>query len=707
MPNPDSNWILDDSLQPAAVVEVFRWLGGTDREALPNVQCLSVRQGEGPDPGSALFRYDFSVDPLVGPRTLEDALGTGSTGAGIVEPGDNLFVRVTGPSGYEEYIFDGFVLAFEGGLNPATEEVRFEAEGVAKRLWDSPISKAMYRNSSSPFSATSNVETDLPVHFNAQGQPNRTPDDAEVALESNEEWTYPIFFDQSTAREEDVREYWALNDAVKHLLYRYNDESWVLNPEPTDIDKLTAYGEPVDEIDPVPSEVPLYVPDYPAEGKDLPSTCFDLVREYGFAMKFQISTDGSDLPETTIKFFQYQTGNLRDVYLPPRGTQFDPFTCNVGAAGLRRSLSEVANRWEVLGRLERYEVSLVLAPGFPSQSSDGSAGSIKNYDRSAISLTGSGKDAYRTWVFNEAADGYYANTSTTKLLTIPSLDDVLDPDDATPYVQRRRRPLADLISVGPDQRPLKARLDISTDYAGSKPGLWDGTGTWQEVTTSTWQLLKDRIGIWVSEENPNHWWIGESSVSGQPFRDGVVRAVEAISGAESTLPKFHLRLTCTIEGDRRLRGVADRRDRSPLPDTITRHIDAKDRFFLDTITAKSHYNTGTDPVVKRDDTDKATAEAEARRAAAETGVLEGGITIPYLTTQYRIGDRIRSIDGRGLGFRTDEGGEEDESNPVTYPVVTSVTWNCASPQSTTLQISDAGTARFKYARRMLRSRPDA
>lgn len=705
--NPDNNWYLDDSLQSAAVVEVFRWLGGTDFESLPNVQCVSVRQGEGPDPGSALFRYNFDVDPLVGPRTLEDALGTGSTGAGIVEPGDNLIVKATSPTGYSEFIFDGFVLAFEGGLGPGSEEVPFEAEGIAKRLWDSPIGKALYRNSSSPYGATSNVETDLPVHFNAGGQPNRTPDDAEVELESNPDWTYPVFFDQSTARSEDVREYWSLKDAIKYLLYRHNDESWVLNPPPEELDFLTAYGDPIDPIDPVPSEVPLYVPDYPADGKDLLSTCFDLVREYGFAMKLQIQEDGGGQPETTIKFFQYQTGPLKDVYLPPRGSAFDPYTCNVAAARLRRTLSDVANRWEVLGRLERYEASFVLAPGFPSQASDGSAGSIKNYDRSAIVLTGTAKDAYRTWVFNEAGDGYYANTSTTQVLTIPSLDDLLDPDDETPYVQRRRRPLPDLLTVGPDQRPLKARLDISTDYAGSKPGLWDGTGTWQEVTTSTWQLLKDRIGIWVSEDNPNHWNIGESSVSGHPYRGGVVRAVEAISGAESTIPKFHLRLTCVIEGDRRLRAVADRRDRSPVPDTITRHIDARDRFFLDTVAAKSHYNTGTDPIVSRDDTDKATAEAEARRVASETGVLDGAITIPYLTTQYRIGDRIRSIAGRNLGFRTDEGGEEDESNPVTYPVVTGISWSCAAPQSTTIQISDAGTARFKYARRMARARPDA
>ncbi len=706
--NPDADWILPGSLQAAATIEVYRWTADGGAELLPHVQCLSIRRGEGPDPGSATFRYDLSVTDGTSPSTIEEALGTQYSGGQIVEPGDNLFVRATSPTGHAESLFDGFALGFSGGLGPGSEEVAIEAEGIAKRLWDTPLSGSVFRNANAPFAATSNVTTEVPGHFNPAGVPNRTPDGAEASVEGYDDYKYPVFFDQDAARSEDVRAYWDLAGAVKYLLYVHNDEAWVLNPPPEELDALSAAGDPVDPIDPVPTVVPLTVPDYPFEGKDLPGTVFDLVREYGFAMEFAIADDAGGIPETTIRFFDHQTGDLKDVYLPPRGSAFDPFACNVGAASLRRSLSEVANRWEVVGALERFELSVVLAPGFPSQSSDGSPGNLKNYDRSGAAFEASRRDDYRAWVFNEAGDGYYAAASTTKLLTIPSLDDVLDPDGDTPYVHRRRRPLADLISVGPDLRPLKARLDISTDYAGASPGLWDGTGTWQRVTTSTWQLLRDRLGIWISEDHPNRWAIGESSVSGHPYRGGVVRAVEAISGSESTIPKFYLRLTCVIEGDRRLRGVADRRDRSPLSTTIARHIDAGDRFRRDTIAANSCYGLGSDPAVVRDDEDRAKAEAEARRAASELGVLDGGITIPYITTQYKIGDRIRSVAGRNLGLRTDASAEEgEETDPATYPVVTGVSWATAYPQSTTLQLSDAGTARFKYARRMVRAGMDA
>lgn len=706
--NPDANWILPDSLQAAATIEVYRWTAEAGAELLPYVQCLSIRRGEGPDPGSATFRYDLSVTDGTSPSTIEEALGTDYVGGQIVEPGDNLFVRATSPTGYAESLFDGFVLGFSGGLGPGSEEVTLEAEGIAKRLWDTPLSGSIFRNSDAPFVATSNVTTEIPGHFNPAGVPNRTPDDAEATAEGYDDRTYPVFFDRDSARSEDVRAYWDLAGAVKYLLYAHNDEAWVANPDPAELDALSAAGDPVDPIDPVPTVVPLTVPDYPFEGKDLPGTVFDLVREYGFAMEFAISDDAGGIPETRFRFFNHQSGDLKDVYLPPRGTGFDPFSCNVGAASLRRSLSEVANRWEVVGALERHEVSVILSPGFPSQSSHGAAANLKNYDRSGDAFEATYRDAYRTWVFGEAGDGYYGNGSTTLVTTVPSLDDVLDPDGDTPYARRRRRPLADLLSVGPDARPLKARLDISTDYAGDLPGLWDGTGTWQRVTTSTWQLLRDRLGIWISEDHPNRWHIGESAVSGHPYRGGVVRAVEAISGSEATITDFVLRLTCVIEGDRRVRGVADRRDRSPLSTTIARHIDAKDRFFRDALAAKSCYNTGSTPAVVRDDEDKATAEAEARRASSELGLLDGGITIPYITTQYRIGDRIRSVAGRNLGLRTDASeAEGEEVDPATYPVVTGVSWATAYPQSTTLQLSDAGTARFKYARRMVRAGMDA
>ena len=189
-------------------------------------------------------------------------------------------------------------------------------------------------------------------------------------------------------------------------------------------------------------------------------------------------------------------------------------------------------------------------------------------------------------------------------------------------------------------------------------------------------------------------------MSGHPYRSGKVRVVEALSGAEATQLPFYLMLTVVVEDEQRLKAIADRQGVSPLSQTITRHIDASERYHYNVIHASSYYNTTGDAIISRDDTEQATKEAEARRDAAALGVIDGQVVIPYLTSYYKIGDRIDRINGRNLAFVT--GGSEDGEDAPHYPVVTGISFGLGGDQTTTLQLSDAGASRFKYARRMLR-----
>ena len=98
------------------------------------------------------------------------------------------------------------------------------------------------------------------------------------------------------------------------------------------------------------------------------------------------------------------------------------------------------------------------------------------------------------------------------------------------------------------------------------------------------------------------------------------------------------------------------------------------------------------PVLPRDDTAAATAEAKALQTQHQNGIFDGPVTIPWLTTAYSIGDRIRSIQGRYLGFRTDD--LAPDSEPV-YPVVVGVEWtnDGEAGQTTIVHLSDAGLTR--------------
>ena len=252
-----------------------------------------------------------------------------------------------------------------------------------------------------------------------------------------------------------------------------------------------------------------------------------------------------------------------------------------------------------------------------------------------------------------------------------------------PVVKRRRVPSGLLFTTDSNRKPLKARLSVSKNYMSPSPGLWDGTGTWQNIV-SGFQLLEDRLGIWVQVSNPNGWSIGPSSLPGVPYPSGIIRGVEDQANVGAT--PFTLRLTCVIEADNTVKATADQRPSSSTSFGITRRVNATNRYAKHVVSAKSEFNPTNEVVVVRDDTAEALAEAEARRLAGEAGEVAGSVTVPRLTTAYRIGDRIRAIRGRDLSLRTNAGAPLAEGE--TFPTVVGLSWDFESFQQTTMQLSD-------------------
>jgi hypothetical protein len=288
-------------------------------------------------------------------------------------------------------------------------------------------------------------------------------------------------------------------------------------------------------------------------------------------------------------------------------------------------------------------------------------------------------------VFDETGEGHWNWGSSAIDNTVPSLDALLAGNPKCPqaYARRRRVPLGELFTSDPNRKPLRARLSISTDYAGAQPALWNGTGAWQPVQGG-FVLLRDRLGIWINVANPNGWSIGASKVSNAPYPAGVVRGTESQTGANGS--RFALRLTCVIEGDQVLSATADRRPSSPTTFQILRRVDARDRYFKHMIDTSSEFNQTGAAVTVRDDSQEAQAEADARRLAGEAGEILGSVTIPRFSNAYRIGDRIRSIQGRNLSLRTNAGAPDEEG--AVYPAVVGLTWDFDGKQHTVLHLSD-------------------
>ncbi len=682
--------------RPASPVGVFRHQpgGGGNYQYLSNVRVLAIQYREGADAGVARFRYVFdSANPATVPNSFQDALSVDASLPGVVANDDRLVVLTFNPDGSPQVLFDGFAQVPELGLASDREMVTFVAFGVAIREWDTPIGGALMRDADAP-ATVSDAGTDLVTQFNPGGRPNATPEGADATDNSGN--SYPTFLDPLVAREPDLRRSWTLPMAVRYLCYRHNpDQVFVKNPDGSLLD-ATLDSRPPDSGGGLPpggpgsyQSNPLVAPDTPATGKAWPAVVRDLLEPNGFGMAFRVATDDAGNPSTTLDIFRRQDGSAstyKDLFLQPRGSALDPARSNLAEAHLSRDMGGVANAVTVESELVRYEASFILAPGFPITPGDAVGYSaLAAFDRNSVDFSKGNHDAYRLYVFDETGEGHWDLATSTLSRKVPTLDGLFgrEDDPAGGYVKRRRVAIGELFTLDPNQKPLTARLSISTDYAGKQPGLWDGSGTWQAVGGG-FELLKDRLGIWINAANPNSWNIQASRVPGAPYPAGVVKGVE--DQAIATAKHFALRLTCVVEGDHLLGATAERRSSSPTAYTITRRVDARDRYAKHVVAAGSEFNAGSRPLVVRDDSLDALAEANARRTAGEAGEVAGAVTIPRFTQAYRIGDRIRSIQGRGLSLRTNAGAPTEEGE--VFPAVVGLTWDFDGRQQTTLQLSD-------------------
>ncbi len=684
------------ALSPA-LVAVYRYQPGgfPVYQILPNVRAMSVRYHEGADPGLARFRYVFNpADPTTDPTGFQQAMSVDTDLANVVKNDDRLVIQMFNPDGTYTPIFDGFAQVPELTLSPSQELVTFVAFGVAVREWDTPIGGALMRDADNP-STVDDVETDLPTYFNPDGEPNATPEDADAQDKAGN--TYATFLDPLVVRSPDLRRSWTLPMAARYLCFHENpDQTYVTNPDGDLLDTLLDSRSPIEGVTMDPGDPstyqsdPIEVPDFPATGKPWPVALYQLLEPNGFGMVFRTEGDANGDPVTWLDIFRRQDGSpssYKDLYLQPSGETLDPTQSNLAAARLARDTDGVANVFEVESAPVQYEASFILAPGFPIAAADAAnAAAIQAFNRNDPSFSKTNHDTYRLYVFDETGEGHWSFPTASLVHTATPLDALLagdDPKNPDPWVKRRRVPKGELITTDANFKPLKARLAISTNYASPSPGLWDGTGTWQSVVGG-FSLLEDRLGIWINVPNPNGWNIGVPSAAGMPYPAGVVKGVEDQANAAAT--HFVLRLTCVIDGDLGIQATAGQRPSSSTSFAITRRIDASDRYFKQVVAANSEFNTTASPVVVRDDTEAALAEASARRLAGEAGEVRGTATIPRFTSAYRVGDKVQAIVGRNLSLQTNAGAPAGEGE--VFPAVVAVTWHLEGGQHTILQLSD-------------------
>jgi hypothetical protein len=729
---------------------------------IPNVRCEQIQYKEGYEPPTARFSYvlDKTAASMNGwPDQFDDLWPlTVAPSNYIVANGDELVVLAYLSDGTTRVLFHGYARVPQTDLTAQSQHVSFVASGVAIRAWDTPIGGRIQRDADNPntTSADFSFATDLPTRFNpaATGTQsiggylrNSTPSGYDV--DEGGESPYPVFLDPNIDRSPDPRTFWDLSGAVRYILANWNtvyaDESetdlMIDDPDFGVLDTLLQNRQPLegqsyfDPTDPSTyTTQPNYLRDFDATNKPWPEVVATLLGFYGFGMRFVCEDDQYGRPYDYLEVYRKDAAGPTDpkeVYLPEAGSLLTEALTNVAAMHAAFDFHGVANQAFVESHPERYECSVILAPGFTPSSSDATAANLPQFTLSNLQSSNASatqRAKYRYYIADECGDGHWSIMNQTYVsagvgIGIDFTDlfavnnDLVDANpagenvglvqnDPQNFVVRYRPGLSNLFSQDILNKPLRAQLAVSRNYGSDggvdPPCLWDTiSGTWQTINGG-WELMKDRLGVILTAEDPNKWTVGKP-LAGTAAQEptGVLHGVESMaapaaapgSGVPYTTQQFWLRLTTVIEGDYGIEATAQKRPASPIPFTIQRNVDAHDHFYYDVVDGTSPYSPSPGPAgpanatVVKDDSTQALAHACQLRTAHEFPALTASVQIPQLVGYISIGDRISQINGRDVSFLVNAGVEQGEAEA--YPYVVAVTWDFeGEKQMTTIQLSD-------------------
>lgn len=715
--------------RPGIRIAPFRYAPGVGYQPLESIAVVEVSIREGPEPSKAIFEYitgDYKPDILG--LGFEDVLPIVRLGdPRVVEVDERIVVAGLTPSGSLRYFFDGFAQMPEGKFDDKMSSLTFVAQGVEYRAWDEPLGYSVWRDVGDPSNPKKIVWTANPIRFNPKIGPisvaNCTPEGWESDSDGGRKFS--VFIDpycrDNTIKvkgvDTKIARLWDLASAVNYILSEGNwDDTHVKIQDVDYLAKILKVIEPVSGMyfDPDrPSTYrlrPIIIPDTDVTGEPWPDAAWKLLAPNGYTMCFRLAADVNGDPVTWLDIYKLNDNDwsrYKDLYMQDWNEILDPGASNVGGASFAHDISNIANVVSVDTAPVRKEVGIVLAPLFKVEAGDvekGKAGKFNKKDPDFKDVI----DKFRLFGADECGEGHQVLTivgpDASGRYTISKLEwktDIIDfkeifgvDDQGSPkWVQRRRPPFSTIWTKDYLNNYLQAELYISVDYKGPMPAIWDGTsGKWTKVTGG-FAVDRERLGIRVTQENPNAWNIGKMP-KGAPSQigSGEVRVVDWLAKPDAADRKaFVLMLVCNIESDQHLNVTAGRRDVSPTKFDINRIVSLRSKLRPGEIHRSSihhpdHATAGAGPIVTGSEEADAIDYAIGKRESRQLGRWAGTATIPRLTDSYILGDRIRSVLGRGANMQTNLDGNGMEA-PV-YPRVIGITWSFARGQHTSLNLTD-------------------
>ena len=361
---------------------------------LPNVRCEQIQYKEGVEPPTARFSYyldDMANAQNGWPNQFDNIWPlTVAPSNYVVGNGTELVVLAFLGDGTTRVLWHGYSRVPQTDLTPSSQHVTFVGVGVAIRGWDIPIGGRLQRQGTDPVGVNDDPEvlTDLPTRFNPAGiattfvggyQPNCTASGCDV--DEGEESPYPVFF-EPTYDSTPAPRLWTLSGAIRYILAVWNtlqsgDSACDLmldNPDFGVLDSLLQNRRPnPGETFYDPSDSSTYqtddnlIRDYDATNKPWPVVVAELLGFYGFGMRWVCEDDQYGRPHDYLAVYRKDAAGPTDplqIYLPETGSYLTEALANVSTFHAAFDYHAVANQVFIESHPERYEMSLILAPGY-------------------------------------------------------------------------------------------------------------------------------------------------------------------------------------------------------------------------------------------------------------------------------------------------------------------------------------------------------
>lgn len=500
----------------------------------------------------------------------------------------------------------GFLAKNPQAINSDAESTSFEARianfHFGKRLTTYPVWR-VYKDI-----ANARLDVMRPLVFNPEIDEKIEPNMSSIFYDVKN-WNYVI--DPESLRTTASQEYqdqtaslWKISDAALALCWWLNpDETYIKNPTWYEVrEQFAARNELLKNV-----EIPM--------GSFLPEALDALLGpfEYGW----HLVHTGGFIRQTTIKFFARGEGVKRPVLLQRPGELRDIKKTNVAEFDAVYDIFELANIIEVHGGFLKRESTFELKKGWKTE-----------YDTKDLPDISKGEAFYeehpsvgRKWILNEAGD--YTNLR----------EEITEPysfDDLFPSPQQiRRRRFQRCLSQHPDADDLESNGYVlqwydSTQDDAVDPDVQSDPG-WVRVTWP-FSVLEKECGISFEGPTPPG-----------PLWDLI--AVDPTTA--------RLRITATVVGDQRLKGIATKRASSPNAQDVPLVLDLQDRFQFSKVETTSIFSGR--PSIARDDTTAIQTYAESVRDIEDACHIHCSVTLEGIAhPQYSIGDLIDNVKGRNL-----------------------------------------------------------